>query len=278
MAEITAAMVRALRERSGLPMMDCKQALTEAGGDADAAYELLRKRGAAAAEKKAGRATAEGRIGKYQDNAKGVAAMVELQCETAPVGNNPMFRELADKIAKQVAVSGNTDTDALLNDKFVDDPAITVTGLIHDALNRLRENMRVARVARETGRTGVYIHHTGKIGVMIAVEGAGGDDTLLSELCMHIAFAQPMALNREQVPADAVEKERAFARQQIIDSGKPANLADKILTGKMDRWFSERVLVEQPFVKDDKKTVGQVLKEAGIQITRYSRLQVGETA
>ncbi len=276
MAEITAAMVRDLRERSGLPMMDCKQALTETKGDIQAAMELLRKRGAMAAEKKAGRATAEGRIGKYVDNAKGVAALVELQCETAPVANNPIFRELADKIAKQAAISGKTDPTAIGADACVDAPGTTVTDLVHDAVNRLRENMRVARIVRETGRAGAYVHHTGKIGVMVVVEGSGGDETLLNELCMHIAFTQPQAISREQMPADAVAKEKDLAREQILQSGKPAALVDKILGGKMDRWYSERVLLEQPFVKDDKKTVGQLLKEAGLTIVRYTRLQVGE--
>jgi elongation factor Ts len=274
MAEISAAMVRDLREKSGLPMMDCKQALTETGGDSQAAMELLRKRGAAAAEKKAGRTTTEGRIGKYRDNS--VAALVELQCETAPVASNPMFRELADQIAKQAAVSGNTNPDAIGNEAFVDNKSVTITGLMHEVLNRLRENMKLTRIVRETGRTAIYVHHTGKVGVMIAVEGSGGDDSLLNDICMHITAVQPRAISRDQVSKELVTKEEEIAREQILASGKPAALVDKILTGKMDRWFSEQVLLEQPFVKDDKKTVGQVLKEAGVSVTRFTRLQVGE--
>ena len=274
MAEITAAMVRDLRERSGLPMMDCKQALVETSGDVQKAMDLLRKRGAAAAEKKAGRATGEGRIGKYRDG--NVAAMVELLCETAPVANNPLFRELADNIAKQAALTGQTDAAAILNDKFVDDKNVTITGLMNDTLNKLRENMKVTRIVIEKGRTGIYVHHNGKVGVLIGVEGAGGDDTLLSEICMHVTFAQPVAVTREQVPAEAVTRETEIAREVVLKSGKPANLVDKIVKGKMDRWFSERVLVEQPFVKDDKKTVGQVLKEAGVSVRSVHRLQVGE--
>jgi elongation factor Ts len=276
MAEISAAMVRDLREKSGLPMMDCKQALTETGGDPQAAMELLRKRGAAAAEKKAGRTTTEGRIGKFRDPAGGVAALIELQCETAPVASNPMFRELADQIAKQAAVSGNTNPDAIGNEAFVDNKSVTITGLMHEVLNRLRENMKLTRIVRETGRTAIYVHHTGKVGVMIAVEGSGGDDSLLNDICMHITAVQPRAISRDQVSKELVTKEEEIAREQILASGKPAALVDKILTGKMDRWFSEQVLLEQPFVKDDKKTVGQVLKEAGVSVTRFTRLQVGE--
>jgi elongation factor Ts len=274
MAEITAAMVRDLRERSGLPMMDCKQALVETGGDVKAAMELLRKRGAAAAQKKAGRTTAEGRVGKYRDD--NVSAMVELQCETAPVANNPLFRELADNIAKQAALSGQVDPEAILSQKLVGDKNATVTTLMHDAVNMLRENMKIARIVRETGRTGAYVHHNGKIGVLIGVDGTGGDDTLLSEICMHITFAQPQAVTRDQVPAELVNSEIEVAKELVLKSGKPANLVDKIVAGKMDRWFSERVLTEQAFVKDEKKTVGQVLKEAGITIRSVHRLQVGE--
>ncbi|NLX20808.1 MAG: translation elongation factor Ts [Phycisphaerae bacterium] len=275
MAEITAAMVKSLRERSGLPMMDCKAALQEVGGDEAAAMELLRKRGALAAEKKAGRETAEGRIGAFVDREKGAGSLVELQCETAPVANNPDFKELAAKIAKQVAVTGCTDVAGLAATKCVDDPGQTVQDLLHDVLNRLRENMKIASAIRATGHVATYVHHTGKLGVMIVAEGNVQDEALLNDVCMHIAFAQPDALNREQVPADLVAKEQEIAREQIKASGKPENMIEKILTGKMNRWFSERVLLEQAFVKDDKKTVGEVLQAAGVTLKSYHRLAVG---
>ena len=147
MADITAAMVKALRERSGLPMMDCKKALQEVDGDENKAMELLRERGATAAEKKAGRAMGEGRIGNFVDLDKGIATLVEMQCETAPVSKNPEFIELVGNIAKQVAQTGNVDVEAVLAAKFVDDDSKTVQDLIHDVLNRIRENMSLARVA-----------------------------------------------------------------------------------------------------------------------------------
>lgn len=275
MAEITAAMVKDLRERSGLPMMDCKNALQETGGDAAKALELLRKRGAAAAEKKAGRAMGEGRIGLYVDAAKGVAALAELTCETAPVGRNPEFIAMVGKVAKHAALAGGADAATIGAEKFVDDPSQTVQDLLIDVLNRIRENMKIARVVRVNGRAAGYVHHDGKLGVLLVVEGSGGSDALLNDVCMHIAAMAPRALRREDVPADVVEKEKEIQRAQILASGKPENMVDKILTGKMNRYFSEQVLLEQLFVKDDKKTVGKVLEEAGLKAVSFVRLQVG---
>ncbi|HOB75106.1 MAG TPA: translation elongation factor Ts [Phycisphaerae bacterium] len=276
MAEITAQMVKDLRERSGLPMMDCKQALAEVGGDMEKAMELLRKRGAAAAEKKAGRATSEGRIGSYLDTQKGVAAIVEMLCESAPVSNNPMFKELSDKIARQAALSGVVDAEALRTSKLVDEPDKTVNDLIHDTVNVIRENMVLGRITRvEASKPAVYVHFNGKVGVVLAAEGAGADEATLRDICMHIAFTNPMAVTREQVPADVVAKEKEITEEQVKASGKPAAILEKIVAGKMDRWFAERVLVEQPFVKDDKKTVGEVLKGIGANVISFARLQVG---
>lgn len=276
MAEITAEMVRKLRERSGLPMMDCKKALTETAGDEQAAMELLRKRGAAAAEKKAGRATGEGRIGAYVDQAKGTCALVEVLCETAPVANNPMFKEFTDKLAKHAALSASATPETVGEEKFVDDPNMTVRDLLHDVLNRLRENLQIGRIFRKSGGgVATYVHHTGKIGVMVVTEKPTDNTELLNDVCMHIAALQPDALSREQVPAEAVEKEKEIAREQIVASGKPANMVEKILEGKMNRWYSERVLLEQPFVKDDKQTVAKVLDNAKIKLVDFVRLQVG---
>ncbi|MGQ9649192.1 MAG: translation elongation factor Ts [Phycisphaerae bacterium] len=275
MPEITAAMVKDLRERSGLPMMDCKRALEESSGDATKALELLRKRGAAAAEKKAGRAMGEGRMGIYVDPAKGVAALAELTCETAPVGRNPEFIALANKVAKHAALAGSANAATIGAEKFVDDPSQTVQDLLIDVLNRIRENMRIARVARVQGRAAGYVHHDGKLGVLLVVEGSGGSDALLNDICMHIAAMAPKALRREDLPAEVIEKEKEIQRAQIIASGKPENMVDKILIGKMNRYFSEHVLLEQPFVKDDKKTVGKVLEEAGLKAVSFLRMQVG---
>jgi elongation factor Ts len=273
MAEITAEMVRKLRERSGLPMMDCKKALTETNGDEQAAMELLRKRGAAAAENKAGRATGEGRVGAHVEN--GVAALVEVLCETAPVANNPMFRELVDKLARHAVASKATDGASMAAEKLADGTG-TIQDLLHDVLNRLRENIQIGRIARKSGGgAAAYVHHTGKIGVLVVTEQPTTNNELLNDVCMHIAALQPDALTREQIPAAVVDKEKEIAREQIVASGKPANMVDKILTGKMNRWYSERVLLEQPFVKDDKQTVSKVVENAKVKLADFVRLQVG---
>jgi len=153
---------------------------------------------------------------------------------------------------------------------------MTGRDLLHDVLNRLRENIQVNRVVyRAGGGVATYVHHTGKIGVIVVTEQATSNTELLNDVCMHIAALQPDALTREQIPAATVEKEKEIAREQILASGKPANMVEKILEGKINRWYSERVLLEQPFVKDDKQTVAKVLEAAKIKLTDYVRLQVG---
>lgn len=275
MADITAAMVKALRERSGLPMMDCKKALQETNGDEEAAMELLRKRGAAAAEKKAGRAMGEGRIGSHIDKGKGVAAMVEMHCETAPVSNNPDFIELTNKIARHVAQTGTTDIQAIVSEPFAGGGAQTIQDMIHDVLNRIRENMQLARAVHMTGRTAAYVHHNGRVGVLLCVEGDGKDESVLNDVCMHITAMAPLAATRDDIPAATVAKEEEINRELILQSGKSGDLVDKILAGKMKRWYSEQVLIEQPFVKDDKKSVGEVLNQAGFKVKSFIRMAVG---
>jgi elongation factor Ts len=276
MAEITASMVKNLRERSGLPMMDCKKALMQTGGDEEAAMEMLRKSGAATAEKKAGRATSEGRIGVCVDADKKVGALVELNCETAPVANNPEFKALADKIARHVALTGHTDPKAIASEPFVDDPEMTVGDVMHDVLNRLRENMLISRAVFMPGHVAAYVHHTGKIGVLLEYENGTDNAEVLNDVCMHIAAMRPDAVNRQDMPEALVAQEQEIFREQIKASGKPDELVDKILVGKMNKFYAERVLLEQPFVKDDKKSVGDVLKGAGVTVRAYTRLVVGE--
>jgi len=276
MADITAAMVKELRERSGLPMMDCKKALTEADGDQEKAMEILRKSGAAAAEKRVGRAMAEGRIGGYVDKEKSIAAMVELHCETAPVSNNPDFIALVEKVAKHVAMTGTDNIETIGEEKFVDDPSQTIQDMLFEVINRIRENMKINRITRSVGKSCIYIHHNGRVGVMINVECSDGNEELLNDICMHIAAMSPVAIAREQMPQDMVAKETEIAREQVLASGKPENLVDKIVMGKMNKWYGEHVLLEQAFVKDDKKTVGKVLEAGGVKITDFKRWQVGE--
>jgi elongation factor Ts len=282
MANITAGDVKALRDRTGLPMMDCKQALTEAGGDADKAVELLRKRGAAAAEKKVGRETAEGRIGLFVSANRTSGALVELRCETAQVANNDVFRQTADLLAKQVATAGCSPAtvEELLAQPTVDNAKLTVRDLILEAVNKTRENIKVTRFTAIQGQTlGSYQHFNGQVSVLVAAEPAGADNTILSDVCMQITAMQPMSVTRQEVPADIVAKEREITMAQLVNDKKPENIKVKIVEGKINKWFSERVLIEQAFVKDPsgKTVVGDMLTKAGITVKKFIRLAVGET-
>ncbi|MCS7046838.1 MAG: translation elongation factor Ts [Gemmataceae bacterium] len=277
---ISAADVMALRNKTNLPMMDCKAALTEAGGDKDKAIEILRKKFKDAAVKRGDRETAEGRIAIYIDPEARVGAILELRCESAPVVKAEHFVKLADKIAKQVAVKNPATVEELLSQPFVDDPTRTINDLITEAYGLIREVMRPKRFARLTGLLGEYCHHDGSVGVLVQVEGSQADPQLLRDVCMHVAARNPLAARKEDVPAETIAKETEIAREQIANDpknkNKPANILEKIIEGKLKTWFAENVLVEQPFVKDDSKTVGQLLAGAGLKMGRFFRYKVGE--
>jgi elongation factor Ts len=279
MAEITAAQVKALRERTGLPMMDCKAALTEANGDADKAVDILRKRGADAADKKAGRETGEGRIACSINRDKQAGAILEFRCETAPVANNPEFKTLADAFAKAAAnAPGALTPDALMALPAPAEPSRTCRDLLNDLVNKIRENMKVVRVDKLQGRLASYVHFNGKIGVLLQVEGTAGDDELLADLCMHITAMKPSALSRNDVDAATVEKEKEIARTIAMQSGKPESIVEKIVTGKVNRWYSEHVLLEQEFANADKfkGTITKLLAKYGdVKIAAYRRFEVG---
>ncbi|MBO0700534.1 MAG: translation elongation factor Ts [Zavarzinella sp.] len=274
---ITAALVNELRKRTDLPMMECKSALQATGGDIDAAIDHLRKAGAKASLKRAGNETAEGRIGVHLDNAAQVGAIVELRCESAPVAKGEHFVKLANEIAKVVAAKNPADVDALLTTDS--GKGKTVTDLIHDVIAVLRENMKVQRFTRLTGGMfGEYVHHDGTLGVLLQVKGSGANPGLLRDVCMHIAAVQPtpVAARREEVDPALVAKEKEIAKAKAEATGKPPQIAEKIAEGQRKAWYAENVLAEQPFVKDQAKTVGQVLKEAGLEVTRFVRYKVGE--
>lgn len=277
---ISAADVMALRNRTNLPMMDCKAALTEAGGDMDKAIEILRKKFKDAAVKRGDRETAEGRVAVYIDPAKQIGAIVELRCESAPVVSSEHFIKLANNLAKQVALQDPASVKALLAQPFVDDPNHTIKDLIDEAYGMIREIMKPKRFTRLPGLLGGYSHHDGSLGVLLQVEGAAADSQLLTEVCMHIAALNPASARKEDVPADQIAKETEIAREQIANDpknkNKPANILEKIIEGKLKTWFAQNVLVEQPFVKDDKKTVGQLLATAGLKLNKFIRYKVGE--
>jgi elongation factor Ts len=278
--EISAADVKKLRDRTGMQMMKCKAALVEAHGDMDKAVEILRKANKEAVDKSANRETAEGRVAVHLDPATKAGAILELRCESAPVAKSDLFVKLADDLAKQVAVKGANTPEQLLAQPLVGAPAKTVAERIAEAVGLLRENIRPARMARRTGLLGSYVHHDGSVGVLLQVEGAGAEAQLLRDVCMHITAKNPIAGRREDVAADKVAKETEIAKAQIAadpkNASKPANILEKIVEGKVKTWFAENVLVEQPFVKDDSKTVGQLLQSAGLKLVNFVRYKVGE--
>jgi len=276
--DISAAAVKRLRDRTNQPMMDCKAALIEAKGDEEKAVEILRKKSKDVQDKKVGRETAEGRIAAFIDAAKGVGALVEMRCESAPVAKGDEFAKLANDVAKQVAVKAPASVEELLKEPLVDDPKRTVNDRITDVVGLIRENMKPARMVRMTGQLGSYIHHDFSVGVMIQVEGTQAEPQLLREVCMHITAKNPVAARRDDISAETLEKEKEIAKSQAAATGKPANIVEKIAEGKMKTWFAENVLLEQPFVKDDSKTVGDLLEAAGLKFVKFARLKVGELA
>jgi elongation factor Ts len=276
MAEITAEAVKKLRDRTGVQMMKCKAALQKADGDMEKAIDILRKENVGAVAKLAEREAGEGRIGVYIDPVKQVGALVELRCETAPVAKSEMFVKLANDLAKQVALNEATTPEALLAQPYVDDPTKTVNERLAEVAGLMRENMKPVRMARLTGLLGSYIHHDGSVGVMVQVEGDKADPQLLRDVCMHITAKNPAAALREHVSQVTLDKEMEIARAQAAATGKPANIVEKIAEGKIKTWFGENVLAEQPFVKDDSKTVGDLLKAAGLRLVKFVRLRVGE--
>jgi elongation factor Ts len=277
---ITAAAVDQLRKRTGMQMMKCKQALIEAHGDMDKAVEILRKSNKEAQDKFVSRETAEGRIGVFIDPAAQIGTIIEVRCETAPTAKNTLFVQLANDLAKQVALKESPSVEALLTQPFVDKPAQTVNERIGETVGLIRENMRVARFTRLSGILGSYVHHDGSVGVMVQVEGAKADDQTLRDVAMHVTARNPLVALREHLAADRVAKELEIARTQAADQGKgkPANIVEKIAEGKMKTWFGENVLVEQPFVKDESKTVGQLLGGSGLKLVKFVRYKVGEQA
>lgn len=285
MSQITAAAVNELRKRTDLPMMECKSALQEAGGDMDRAIVLLRERFAKVAVKRGMNETAEGRIGVYVDPATENAAIIEVRCESAPVVKSDQFIALANDLARAVAENNPESVDQFLTQK-VSGTSGTVTDRINEVIGLIRENMKVQRFARlYGGKFGHYVHHDGTLGVLIQVRGEKVNDEVLRDVAAHIAALNPPYTRVADLPADVVAKEKELALKQIQDDpknvGKPANILEKIAEGKLKTWYGENVLVEQLIanqMKYDKKTVGQVLQGAGLDVVKFVRFKVGEVA
>ena len=265
MAKITAEMVKALREQTQQGMMECKKALQEAGGDMEAAKDVLRKKGLATAEKKAGRATTEGLIAIARSADGRSAAMVEAQCETDFCARNDEFKSMVTAVA-QLAGAAGRDGPVEQTEQ--------IAAAVQACLAKTGENMSYARGVKLSAPTiGTYLHHNKKVGVLVGIEGDIGDQTL-ADLCMHVAFADPMGVTTDDIPAELVEKEKRFALEQAIESGKPKEIAEKIVAGKLRKFLAGRALLEQAFVRDDKKKVKDVL--GGAKVTAFARFAIGE--
>lgn len=287
MAEISAKDVKALRDSTGAGMMDCKRALTDSEGDVERALELLRERGLSKAGKRAGRETSEGAV-VFVSNA-GCGAIIELGCETDFVAKTPDFQGLATSVAEAILAAGEVpDPDAAL---AVAMEGGTVDDVIKAAVAKVGENIQLKRVATVdvAGVAGGYIHGVGTLGVLVALESnkTGPEvDAVVRDVAMHVAAHDPtpIAIDRDDMPADAVAKERAFLTNQALESGKPENVVEKMVDGRINKFFSENCLVEQNFVKDPDKSVRDILVAAAksvggeMKIARFVRFKLGEAA
>ncbi len=278
MAEITAAAVKSLRERTGLPMMDCKRALEQAGGDPEAAIEILRKAGKKTMEKRSGRETSFGRVFVKASIAPPVGAMVELRCESAPVANNDEFLQLGRDLVERMATEPATITpDDLLGRPSPSKPGQTLREQADDLSNRIREVFRVTRAVRLDGPCGGYAHHSGTSGVLLQIDR--GDGELAKDICMHIAAMRPLVISRDQLDPAAIDKERQILSEQARQEGKPEKIIAKMIEGRMKDFYAERCLAEQPHVNKEKyhnETVGKLSEKAGMKLVRFVRWELGK--
>lgn len=313
MAEITAAAVKALREQTGLPMMDCKRALEEAQGDAAAAIEVLRKAGKKTMEKRAGRETSFGRIAVYTDPAVPVGTMIELRCESAPVAANDDFVRLANDLARQLATGpGAASPEDLLGQPSPSKPGHTLRQQFDDLSNRIREVFRLQRIVRIDATCAAYVHHNGTMGVLLQAEG--GKPDVAKDICMQIVSMRPTVVSREELDPALIEKEKVILAQAVESEAaamqeeaaslragthpactdrapevptlaanldrKAENLRknrDKIAEGRLrELFYARHCLLEQPFVKESKQTVAKVAQASGLKIVRFVHWELGK--
>jgi len=273
MAEITAGLVKELREKTDAPMMECKKALTEAGGDMGKAEEILRVKLGNKASRAASRIAAEGVVAAHVARDGKSGALVEVNCETDFVAKNDEFLALAGAIAELVAVRNPADVDALsrlpLKGATVEDARKALIG-------KIGENIAIRRFRRiaAAGRLAVYIHGGARIGVLVDV--TGGDETLAKDLAMHIAASKPVALSASEVPAELVQRERAIAAAKAAESGKPATIVEKMVEGSVQKFLKEVTLLGQPFVKNDKQSIEQLLQSRSASVAAFALYVVGE--
>jgi len=275
MPEITPAEVKALRDRTGLPMMDCKRALVECAGDMEQAIEYLRKQGAKLQGARRDRETAAGRLAAYADLERGVGALVELKCESAPVANSPEVVQFAKELAQQLALGpGAVSAEELLAQPSPSKPGMTLAAVLDDMFNRMREVFKITRVLRLDAPCGGYAHHDGTLAVLVEVRG--GSAATAKDIAMHIAARAPAVVRREDLDPAEVERERAILTEAIRREGKPEHIAAKIVEGRLRTFFAERVLYEQPFVKDESMTVGKFAAANNLEVVRFVHWRLGK--
>ena len=275
MAGITAAAVKQLRERTGLPLMDCKKALTENNGDEDAAVQWLRENGLKVQGKRSDRETAFGRYGLYAEKGADSGAIVELKCESAPVASNEEFIQLADDMAAVVAKDASiTTAEALLAQPSPSKDGQTIGEVKDELFNRIREVFNVGRMQRVEGQCAAYSHNASTVaGVLLQYEG--DDATAARDICMHIAAMRPAGLTSDDIAPEVVEKERQVLREVALKEGKPENIVDKMVEGRIRNFLAEQILTEQPFVKENKSSVGDFAKSSGITLNQFVHWEMG---
>ena len=273
---VTASQVKDLREKTGAGMMDCKKVLTETDGDMEKAIELLRERGIAKAAKKSGRVAAEGLVEAYVSEDGKVGAVVEVNAETDFVAKNEEFKTFVANVAKQVAEKNPKDVEELLAQDSIEEPGKTVNEVLVGKIATIGENMNIRRFARfeSEGLVEKYIHGDGKIAVLVNMKS--GDKEVAKDVCMQIAAARPEYLNEASVPTERLEKEKEILKAQTMNEGKPEAIAEKIVLGRIGKFYSEICLVDQEFVKDPSKKVSQLLKEHNAEVTEFARFEKGE--
>lgn len=286
----TAKDVMSLREITGAGMMDCKKALTECEGDFEKAKDYLREKGLAAAAKKAGRIAAEGIVGSYSDAGTGVAVIIEVNCETDFVAKTDDFHNFVTKLAEQVCKKNPADVEALLAQDAIYAPGLTVSATLNEMVAKIGEKISIRRFTRYEGVVDTYIHLGGRIGVLVDIDAPANlkDNAELKQvahdIAMHVAAARPSYLNREEVPAEELEHEKEINRNMALneDKPKPAAVIEKMLTGRIEKFYKEICLLEQMFVKDNTMSITSVLeklsKDVGAKVTvkRFTRYEMGE--
>ncbi len=281
---ITAQMVKELRDRTGAGMMDSKKALTEAGGDMEKAIEVLREKGLASVAKKAGRIAAEGVVASYVSEDLKKAGMVEFNCETDFVGLNEEFKAAAEGFAKVASETNAKDIEEFKNEAY---GASTVAEAINDLISKIGENMSLRRFVKFDAADGViasYTHMGGKIGVLVQVKSENSNaevQRVAKDIAMHVAATNPAFLNKELVDNETLEKEKEIYRVQAQNEGKPENIVEKMVMGRVNKYYKEAVLLEQPFVKDPDVSVSKFVQNeaknlGAIEVVRYARFEKGE--